>query len=127
MSAFAIMQRNLSTNGLPGRGKIAPGASGHLKTYMAQGGRCFHCGKPMHTKHHLKGGGNNGWSREHLIPRACGGYGIGCIVLAHWHCNNKRGAKRPTSVELTKAAAVFRRAHGVIPSAIINYMAVRSA
>lgn len=76
--------------------------------YMAQEGRCFHCTRPMLMSAAVKKAKNcsynDGWTREHVIPRSKGGRrGWQNVVLAHAKCNHKRGDTDPTSEMLKRA------------------------
>ena len=70
--------------------------------YDAQRGACFHCLSLMDpwpwSKRHA-----NGFTREHVSPKS-GGYGAANnTVLAHQRCNQTRGTKHLSKVDMTRA------------------------
>lgn len=74
-----------------------------LALFGVQAGACFHCGGAMSRDDDA-----DGWSREHVVPRAAGGFGLlHNIVLAHWRCNNARGDADPSEDMLTRSAAIY--------------------
>jgi 5-methylcytosine-specific restriction endonuclease McrA len=79
----------------------------YLLMEIAQGGLCFHCGKPV-------GGAA---TDDHLIPRAYGGADVpGNVVLAHRRCNQLKGDRLPTAEEVERLVAQRRRSRlGVWP------------
>ena len=80
--------------------------------FAAQDGRCFHCGEamlPSPARKPYRGAPfNNGYTKEHLVPRSLGGGGGKNIVLAHMKCNSKRGATMPTPEMLARAKEIHR-------------------
>lgn len=74
--------------------------------YDAQGGLCFHCLKHMDpwpwTKRHP-----NGFTREHVAPKAHGGSMWRNIVLAHQCCNLKRATNQLSRVDLARARLII--------------------
>lgn len=85
-----------------------------LLLWLAQSGLCFHCHKPMGIGpvRKIKGGGyDNGWTKEHLVPRSKGGNGrAGNVVLAHLKCNTARGNANPTSEMLRRGRVLYKNA-----------------
>ena len=72
----------------------------YLLMDVAQGGRCFHCGRPMGASA----------TDDHLIPRAYGGQDVaGNVVLAHRRCNLLKGDRLPTPEEVERL--VVQRRH----------------
>lgn len=77
--------------------------------YRAQHGRCFHCLQPMVEIPFRIGLVPNGWTREHVFPRARGSSGIGNnFVLAHQRCNLQRGSRMPTDIEIIRTIRLYR-------------------
>jgi 5-methylcytosine-specific restriction endonuclease McrA len=74
------------------------------------GGKCFHCAEQMDFSPHRSRKSLNGWTREHLVPRSCGGKNVFNIVLAHQWCNSARGSMLPTAEELERAYALWEKA-----------------
>lgn len=67
------------------------------RLFLAQKGRCFHCGGVMAMRPMLARRRNDdGYTKDHLVPQSAGGRMKGNIVLAHWKCNNQRGDRMPT-------------------------------
>jgi hypothetical protein len=86
------------------RGKFGPQLA---RLWAAQGGCCFHCGRPMAA---TRRGGNfqARWSREHLYPKSTTGRDVrNNVVLAHRGCNAARGNREPTEDEIIRAGAIF--------------------
>lgn len=83
--------------------------------WLAQDGKCFHCGKPMLTVPAKKVGGSydRGWTREHIVPRKLGGRNANNIVLACVPCNSRRGHSQPTEMMLRRCAEVNERARDI--------------
>lgn len=76
--------------------------------WEAQDGCCFHCDRPMIF---VRGAGfpkGDMATREHVYPRSTQGRNLhNNIVLAHSGCNNERGCRAPTDLELSKAKAIY--------------------
>lgn len=87
-------------NATNARAAIGNGMSSYRVMWELQGRRCFHCGGEMGGKTFLQKRRENGYTRDHLVPRASGGGVIGNIVLAHERCNTAKAAKLPTQFDL---------------------------
>jgi len=73
--------------------------------FLAQDGRCFHCTEPMaDTPHPMM---RNGWTREHVYPRARYRRMGNNVVLAHAECNSAKGGRPPTPEEVEKARLIY--------------------
>lgn len=94
--------------------------------FEAQGTLCFHCDEPMLAAVPRGGDRRQGWTREHVYPRATGGNTLGNnIVLAHASCNNDKGSRDPTQAEIEKAIGIYASLGltAFIPGAITVMMA----
>lgn len=84
------------------------------RLYLAQRGRCFHCSSPMlmgSAQKKKSGKFNDGWTREHVVPRSKGGVkSYVNVVLAHAWCNMQRGNTDPTPWMLEKHKSIWERA-----------------
>jgi 5-methylcytosine-specific restriction endonuclease McrA len=83
-----------------------------LLLWLAQSGLCFHCHEPMAIGPARKtsGGYDNGWTREHLVPKSKGGKHGHNVVLAHVKCNSARGNADPTPEMLRRGRAIHKNA-----------------
>lgn len=66
----------------------------------AQRNRCSICGQIF---------GSEPCTLDHVIPRALGGRHLGNMLVAHRHCNTRRGSAKPTGCMLILLAAVNAR------------------
>ena len=66
--------------------------------YEAQKGKCFLCGNEMSpwSAKKVNGAIDNGYTRDHVIPKSKGGKIRKNIVLVHQKCNSRRGNKDPS-------------------------------
>ena len=86
---------------------------GPTRLFLAQRGLCFHCARPMlwRAAHSRRGGDgrndNARWTRDHLLPRSCGGRGSTNLVLAHRLCNRDRAATMPTPAMVERARRLW--------------------
>ena len=77
--------------------------------YKAQEGKCFHCLGLMHRTNDSFSPWF-GWTREHIFARANGGKGLANnVVLAHKTCNNRRGHRWPTDVEVVRTVRLYEQ------------------
>lgn len=80
------------------------------KKYRSQGKCCFYCGKEMKNKQRDTCNQiyNNGWTKDHFIPRAAGGKNTWAnMVLACLDCNIDKANRLPTVEELNKFFSIF--------------------
>lgn len=84
------------------------------RLFLAQRGKCFHCGSPMLMSVATKtrnGRFNGGWTREHVVPISKGGPKAYInVVLAHKRCNERRGNRAATAEELDKHRSIWEKA-----------------
>jgi 5-methylcytosine-specific restriction endonuclease McrA len=66
-----------------------------MALYMAQGGLCFYCYKPMNITPWQAYINPNGYSRDHFVPKSKGGGKGFNLVLCHHECNLQKGCKDP--------------------------------
>lgn len=77
--------------------------------YRLQDGLCFHCAQLMDAETWIATR-PNGWTKEHVIPKAEGGKGLqNNIVLAHRDCNAARG-DLCTDADIERTIALYLRA-----------------
>ncbi|WP_448187909.1 HNH endonuclease [Azospirillum sp. sgz301742] len=72
-----------------------------------QGGRCFYCLTCISNRSHVPGQRNGGWTRDHVHPRASGAGNAGNVVLACYACNQRKGDRLPTALELAAARQIW--------------------
>ena len=96
-----------------------------LRLFVAQGGMCFHCGTTMKKRAALNskrsGRRNDGYTREHLVPKSKGGGNGENVVLAHKSCNLKKGEQMPTANEVSRAKRIHEQAKSLPVSALLNF------
>jgi hypothetical protein len=76
------------------------------KLYEAQGGNCFHCGKPVPPRGD-KDMSKKGWSRDHVYPRSTTRGLARNIVIAHRGCNNRRGDMPMSDADIQRVKALY--------------------
>lgn len=90
------------------RDLLAPPLTTHL--FRAQQGRCFHCLKSM-ARGPWRMNRADGWTREHVIPKAKGGNDRLNVVLAHRSCNIIRADHDLSIAEMGRARMIILAAH----------------
>lgn len=53
-------------------------------------------------------GNKEGWTREHVFPRAVWPGMANNIVLAHKPCNQKKASRAPTRLEIERARVIYQ-------------------
>lgn len=77
-----------------------------LQLRKAQDGKCFHCLQPL-TRRQLHPDNPNALTKDHVVPRSCGGENHMNIVVAHNHCNNKRGNTPLSEIDMRRARMII--------------------
>jgi len=79
--------------------------------YSAQNCKCFYCGKFMQYMSFRPDmpSRSNGFTIDHLFPRSLGFGLYGNAVLACRRCNEKKGDRPPTPVEIVRAWEIYNR------------------
>jgi len=84
--------------------------SAYVMLHEIQSGRCSHCFKYMKPTPFQKYTSPNGYTKDHIWPKVNGGK---VIVLACYTCNQNKGSRMPSKLDLARASvqwAIFRRA-----------------
>ena len=84
-----------------------------MSLYVVQRGRCFICGGPMLPTRATKlpdGQYDNGWNRDHVIPKKRGGVGNRNIALTHVKCNSRKGDKMPSEGMIKRCRTNWKKA-----------------
>lgn len=80
----------------------------YLEIFLAQGGNCFYCGKPM--KIYCSQTMNDiGYTKDHFYPKRKGNSLNGNVVLAHSTCNHQKGDSLPTRKERERFKTLYRK------------------
>lgn len=77
-----------------------------LQLREAQGGKCFHCLRPL-TKKQLHPDNPDALTKDHVIPRSRGGENYMNLVVAHNRCNNKRGNAPLSEIDMRRAKMII--------------------
>lgn len=79
--------------------------------YAYQHARCFYCSKYLkfHPYHPENPDRFDGYTIDHLIPRSLGFSKVGNSVLACRGCNEKKGNRMPTMIELVRAWEIYNK------------------
>lgn len=93
------------------------------RLYLAQRGRCFHCLGPMllsaAARKITTGKYNDGWTRDHIIPRSKGGVRAHAnVALAHMKCNGTRGNTDPTPEMIERQQKLYAAALAYPPKKV---------
>jgi len=83
-----------------------------------QGCRCFYCMAPLSARHHVPGRRERGWTRDHVRPRAKGGGNACNVVLACFGCNQLKGDRLPSALELAAARQLWAAVLVIKPAAV---------
>lgn len=86
------------------KGNVAPASV----LYSYQKCRCFYCNRfmPYMTFNMTRGAG---YTIDHLFPRSKGHTKLGNSVLACRRCNEKKGDRFPTVLEIVKAWELYQK------------------
>lgn len=78
--------------------------------YSYQKCKCFYCGRFMRymSFHPHDEQRREGYTIDHLFPRSLGFSTAGNSVLACRKCNEKKGDRQPTNVEIVRAWELYR-------------------
>ena len=85
------------------------------KLYKAQQGMCFWCKKYLlqTPAKKISGKWDNGWTREHVIPRSLGGEHFENIVLSCHRCNSTRKSEVPDLEDVERCKRLWGLARGM--------------
>jgi 5-methylcytosine-specific restriction endonuclease McrA len=79
--------------------------------FLAQDGKCFHCGSGMAKRRFTPRRHRWVWTKEHIIAKANGGpESWSNAVMAHQHCNQERGIRALSNDELARVREIHRTA-----------------
>lgn len=78
------------------------------KLWIAQGAACFICEHHMDPKPYHRVRSPNGWTKEHVNPRARGGGDDRNLTLTHHKCNSYKSDRAPTENELRRLEELYR-------------------
>lgn len=94
------------------------------KLYLAQEGKCFHCGHNILPYVCSSKSTEKGWTIEHVVPQSYEKkLGVTLkfnIVLVHKKCNRKKGNKFPKKKEVHKLVEIYKKILNFQPILLSN-------